>query len=91
MFPKQAEYRKCIGKDKTGEPIYDAPVTLSVRYCGEKVEAKTGDTQSTEHYGIYHSHIELIENSKLDGKRIDQVSKKPDIFGNVDYYRIRVV
>ena len=90
-FPKQVEYRECIGKDKTNNFKYEDPVMVNVRYCGERDEAKIGASQAIEHYGLYHSPFEPSDNSLIDGKRVEKKSPVPDVTGAIKYYRVWVV
>ena len=81
-FNNIAQYKKCIGKDRTNKLQYDEPVDIKVRYCGEKLESvNNGGLISTEHSKIYHSSIKIYTNDILDSHRVKTVSESVDIRG----------
>lgn len=86
------EYEAAGGSDKSGNPIYQMPKQVNVRFVkGGEVQTVAGDRIITQYKRVYHTPFEVKQGDKLDGHLVTDVKPSRDISGQIYFYIVGTV
>ena len=87
-LPEQATYWKFSGTDRFGDPIYEAPIVLSVRWTGKRqlISFSDGQERITKFEIWYERSEDIPENSFL---ALGDKTSTPEPRKLIDAYQVR--